>query len=100
MNARLSTERLQGLGVALAAASESEIGAHGNVTGPKRVEQHRAHEVFCAEQGQILIKGHQHQLLNSQRLQQREFLVWQIEPQSGFTVQHFPGMGPETHHRG
>ena len=37
----------------------------------------RAHELFRTEPGQILIKGHQHQLFNAEQLQQRELLLRQ-----------------------
>jgi hypothetical protein len=57
-------------------------------------------KVGSTELRQLPVKRHQNQLLDAKRLQELELFFREIKAQAWLTVQHFPWMGPETHHRG
>ena len=94
------TNHRQGLTVATSAGPEAEVVTHGDPLGRQLAHQHLLHEGLGAEGGQLPAEGHQHQLLNAQRLQQMQLFSGQVEPQARLAVQHLAGMGPKAHHRG
>jgi hypothetical protein len=60
--------------------------------------QHLLPEGLRAEDRQLPVKRHKHQLADAQGLQQAEFFRGEIQPQPGLTMQHLARMGPEAHH--
>ena len=78
--------------------SEAEVGADGDPLSSQRLAEDLIDEGFGAELCQLKVEGHQHKLLDAQRLQQLEFFTGKIETQARFSEQHFPRMGPEADH--
>ena len=80
--------------------TEAEVGAHGNPSGLKCVQQHAGDEVFGTQLREFAAEGHQDELLDPQRFQQGKFFAGKVQPQACLAEQHLSWVGPEAHHRG
>ena len=58
--------------IAATAGAKAEVLAHGHQLGLQLLHEHLLHKLLRAEGRQFRRKGHQHQLLDTERLQQMD----------------------------
>jgi hypothetical protein len=98
VHASTTSQVLQELCIAGTSVSKAEVGPHSNPLGLKGLQQNRICELLSAELRQLFGEGHEHQLFDAQRSEQRQLFLGEVEAQPCFPKQHFAGVGPEAHH--